>query len=209
MLVASWYICQHPQIKLKMIRNPGIDCLILDIAGCTSGFADLEGVIGQSVRSNLLENFQYLYPDITFTCNGSITSWSVLVRREADSDLYPDLQLWREESEGIYTKVGNTTLSGDSMNQDDDIYEYPLDSPLEFQAGDIFGIFQPPGDHSHLRVRTHRRMRNSTSPAALRIHVRGSLEPPYDKMVLAELDTRVVGNRAHILISVSTGECNQ
>ena len=42
------------------------------------------------------------------------------------------------ESEGIYTKVGNTTLSGYSMNQDDDIYKYLLDSPLEFQSGDIF-----------------------------------------------------------------------
>ena len=176
---------------------------LLDVAGCTSGFVDLERLAGQTVLLDLIESFQYLYPDITFTCNGSITSWSVLVHvglfAGSNGFLYPNLQLWRKESDGVYTKVGNTTLSG-SFPSDYDIYQ--LDSPLEFQAGDIFGIFQPPTDQSQFILVTHRRVGNS--PTAQRIGAVGVVEPPYNRLNLTELDDET--RRVHILISVSTGE---
>ena len=187
---------------MELIRSPGIVFLILDVAGCTSGFVDLERLVGQFVTSDLLNNFQYLYPDIKFTCNGSIKRWSVLVRRPnggSNRVLYPELQIWRKESEGVCTKVGNTTLSDNSTNEDN-INEHKPDSPLEFQAEDIFGIFQPPTDQSRLRVYTHRRVGNS--PTALRISAAGVV----DTLNLTELDNEMETRRVHVLISVSTGE---
>ena len=102
------------------------------------------GLAAETTLAN--DNQQSIYPGINFTCSGSITSWSVLVRRFTDfsEEKYPDLQLWREENAEIYTRVGNTTLSGRITNQDG-ILEHVLDSPLEFEAGDFLGIFQPSG----------------------------------------------------------------
>ena len=69
--------------------------------------------------------------------------------------MYPDLQVWRGEGGGAYTRVGTTTLSGGSDNEDD-IYNYVLDNPLSFQAGDVFGMFQPQESVSHLSIHSQR-----------------------------------------------------
>ena len=51
--------------------------------------------------------------------------------------------------------MGTTTLSGGSDNEDD-IYNYMLDNPLSFQAGDVFGMFQPQGSISRLMIHSQR-----------------------------------------------------
>ena len=113
--------------------------------------------MGLATRIRLNVERQNVYPAINFTCNGSITSWTVLARRFTDNDdtMYPDLQVWRGEGGGAYTRVGGTTLSGGSDNQID-IYDYVLDNPLSFQAGDVFGMFQPQGSVSRLRIYSQR-----------------------------------------------------
>ena len=113
--------------------------------------------MGVATRTRRNVERQSVYPAINFTCDGSITSWTVLARRFTGNDdtMYSDLQVWRGEGGGAYTSVGNTTLSGGSDNRDD-IYEYMLDSPLRFQAGDVFGMFQPQGSVSRLRIHSQR-----------------------------------------------------
>ena len=125
----------------------------LCLAACTSGFIGLETLVGLTTFTRLIGNGQSIYPAINFTCDGSITSWTVLRRRFTGSNdtLYPDLQVWRGEGGRAYTRVGNTTLSGGSDNEDD-IYEYMLDNPLKFQAGDVFGKFQPLESVSRLMI---------------------------------------------------------
>ena len=84
---------------------------------------------------------QHLFPDITFTCNGSITKW--IVGAEADNgDALPELQIWRNTGGSNYTKAHFSYLSSgtpDSKN----IVEYTLSTPLEFHEGDILGVYQP------------------------------------------------------------------
>ena len=94
---------------------------------------------------------QVLIPDINFPCNGNITKWIVGAdwnrRSNAQSTTYTELQVWRESSasssfNNTYTKVGSTIIvigSEDSSG----LYEYPLETPLAFQEGDVLGYYQP------------------------------------------------------------------
>ena len=180
------------------------------VTGCTSNFINLESLIYQSVSLGFTGEAQSLYPSIYFTCNGSITGWSVLGRRHTGNNntLYPDLQVWRGEGGGVYIRVGNTTLSegiaqpGGTARAG--IWEYPLETPLEFQAGDIFGIFQPLLDMSHLRVSVHRRL--DSTPTVYQIHTNGAIEPLDSKVNLNDTDSYSDSTNAHVHISVSTGE---
>ena len=111
---------------------------------------DLLGNDGRLVPS---EPYQGIFPEVGFTCSGSIDGWvfgAQWVRH--DDRQFTELQIWRPTGDGAYTKVGNTTVivTGSKTNG---FYEYPLSSPLDFQAGDVLGYYQPPADQSQLRVR--------------------------------------------------------
>lgn len=112
-------------------------------------------------------NQQSMYPKINFICNGSITVLYALARRFNGSDnmdRYPELQVWRKVGDENYTKVDNITLNGEninkheyeSINEHDIIELHHQDSPLDFQAGDIFGLFQPSPQRSQLRIYSQR-----------------------------------------------------
>ena len=71
-----------------------------------------------------------------------------------DRKQYPLLQLWRPSGTGQYERVYESsitaTLSGQSQFT---VEEYIPDSPVPFEAGYIFGVYQPSGGDSRLRVR--------------------------------------------------------
>ena len=67
-------------------------------------------------------------------------------------DWYPDLQVWRSTDTNMFTKVGNTTLRVEGGSDTMTYYEYSLTTPLNFQAGDVLGIFQPDRGRNRLRV---------------------------------------------------------
>ena len=52
----------------------------------------------------------------------------------------------------MFTKVGNTTLRVEGGSDSVSYYEYSLTTPLNFQAGDVLGIFQPDGGRNRLGV---------------------------------------------------------
>ena len=94
---------------------------------------------------------QVIVPDTTFTCNGSILSWTFGARWEGNSETFTELQIWRSSGDGSYTKVGSTTIMTEVNTTG--LYQYPLSSPLPFQAGDILGYFQPATSTSQLGLR--------------------------------------------------------
>ena len=97
---------------------------------------------------------QRIIPHINFTCDGAITKWIVLGRWNdgRNRDWYPDLQIWRSSGNSMFTKVGNTTLRVEGGSDTVTYYEYNLTTPLNFQAGDILGIFQPDRGRNRLRM---------------------------------------------------------
>ena len=114
---------------------------------CTSGFISLDrmhtvlgnygdDVVNMSSRGSV----QAIIPGINFTCSGSIESWTFGASWEEDTH-FIELQIWRPDSEdGSYTKVGSTTINVEEKGQTD-LYQYPLSSPLHFQAGDTLGYY--------------------------------------------------------------------
>ena len=96
--------------------------------------------------------FQAIFPGVNFTCNGSIQSWifGAAMEGTATSSL-PELQIWKSNGNGLYSKVGNTPINVTEENATR-LYHYPLSSPLPFQAGDILGYYQPEITQSQLRL---------------------------------------------------------
>ena len=138
-------------------------------------------------------NIQGIFPKVGFTCNGSIQSWVFGARYEGHNR-YIELQIWRPTGNGVYTKVGYTTIDATEVAN---LYEYPLSSPLAFQAGDVLGYYQPQISRSQLRLRFERGGRypqlayytGMTSPAS-------------------ELDirSRTSNSQYQIMVTVVTGE---
>ena len=97
---------------------------------------------------------QRIFPSINFSCNGMLKKWMfaaeekpVGVRRNANSHF----QIWRKSSTANYNRVGSSTLQP-QRTSDLNVYEYLPNTPLNFQVGDILGVYQPAADSSTFGV---------------------------------------------------------
>ena len=141
------------------------------------------------------ERQQCLFPDITFTCNGSITKW--IVGAEAnmgDLELFPELQIWRNTGRSDYT-IANFSMLSSGTPVSNNIVEYNLSMPLEFQEGDILGVYQPRHQYSALVVYYQERdgpvnFRDKMLDSALTTVNLNSLDNRYDyPLVTVEIST--------------------
>ena len=100
------------------------------------------------------DNRQMIFPDITFMCHGEVIKWIMAGRwhNNNDRDEFPELQIWRLLEGSTYEKLNGTLISTTS-EEEDEVYEYPVDPPLPFQPRDILGILQPRESDSKLQVR--------------------------------------------------------
>ena len=154
-------------LPVEMVSSPVLHCTALHISPpdasdqceCTSGFMSVdkmddilgnEGILGFNVR-----DAQRIFPEVTFTCNGSILSWVFGANWEGHNGSI-ELQIWRPGSEdGVYNKVGSTApiVTEKTLNPNQkELFHYPLSSPLPFQAGDVLGFYQPAFPNSQSRI---------------------------------------------------------
>ena len=103
-----------------------------------------------------VERFQQqrIFPSMNFSCNGNISKWTFVARSRTGKDRkqYPLLQLWRPS--GTYTRVYESSITSTMSRQSQFTFEeYIPDSPVPFEAGYIFGVYQPRGRDSRLSVR--------------------------------------------------------
>ena len=115
---------------------------------------------------------QRVFPDINFTCNGSLTKW-IVVGTIGDM-VGGEVQIWRRNagSENNYTKVGfSVLLATDPEN--DNVFEHIPNSPLNFQEGDILGVYQRGGPN-----RTAIYYHTTTGPANYRNPLFFNTVPP-------------------------------
>ena len=124
-------------------------------------------IIGQQCLNGFIESLpnggrrnngqQRVIPDINFTCNGSITGWTITARWRTDGNraLFPFLLVLRSAGGDNYTVEGSTELfvpdDGRASGQNY-IFNGTTDPPVEFQAGDVFGFFQPRGGRSRVHL---------------------------------------------------------
>ena len=100
---------------------------------------------------------QFVFPNYNFSCAGLIMSWSLgLVEPRGGDDRinYPQLQIWRRNigSGDIYDRMASTelTASAETPNQ---LYSLTIDPPLQFQSGDLLGLYLPREESNNGRLR--------------------------------------------------------
>ena len=149
---------------------------------------------------------QVLVPQTTFTCNGSILSWTFGASWEGNTPGLTELQIWRSSGDGSYTKVGSTTIvTEESITAG--FYQYPLSSPLPFQAGDILGFFQPATSTSqlglyHEEVTMFNYRINSLPAPASQFNIVGRIENPYQPMIDVETGNYISFSESRSLSSL-------
>ena len=132
-------------------------CLIADDSECGAHFPSREGleravrlylaIEGGRVERNSQQMAQLLFPNMTFTCNGTVSS--LIIGAEVSTGgltAVPDIQVWRlnEGTSDTYSQVDSVSLFGDLIQEiSDKLAVYKLDVSLSFSTGDILGIFYP------------------------------------------------------------------
>ena len=96
------------------------------------------------------ERRQYIYPEMKFSCNGSVTKWiyGAVDQNRSTGDL-PELQIWHQTGPNSYNKQGSSLVTA-NISIAPNVYEYYPVTPLEFQEGDIFGVHIPDNNNSQL-----------------------------------------------------------
>ena len=148
---------------------------------------------------------QCIFPEITFLgCNGSITAWTIGARwiTGGNRSFFPYLQIWRRAETNTYALVNGTELSvpGDRPTGRY-VFNDTVEPPLQFQDGDILGIFQPRGINSHFRLHG---VSGDTNPRSY--HVLTGLnvfEPPQDTFVTTANGVITENNRPLLLVEIS------
>ena len=151
-------------------------------SSCFNGFLDMatlraKGKILAGSPSGVAERVgqQRVFPDTNFTCNGTLKKWTFAAEEKKGGvgrTEYPHFQIWRQSSSThSYDRVGSSTVQP-QRTRNLNVYEYVPGTPLEFQVGDILGIYQPSDDHSvfgaYYEVGTglpNYRIENQNSPA--------------------------------------------
>ena len=115
---------------------------------CTSGFLEptelRQAVLNENINSVIVRHKeQRIFPDIRFNCNGSVIKWTVGAKSEGGSSSPSEIQIWRQTEMNSYIKIAHTVLTAlYRSSTTSNVYEYTPIPPLEFQAGDILGVYQ-------------------------------------------------------------------
>ena len=154
----------------------------------------MDALLG-NIRDPIDSSFtQAIFPEVSFTCNGSIQRWVLGARWEGHEE-YIELQIWRPTGDGVYTKVGYTTII---VNEQEELYEYGVSPPLAFQTGDVLGYYQPEPSRSQLRVRFEQEGRE---PQLVYFY-----SDPTSPAIVLNITARTVSNDIfQILVNVVTG----
>ena len=107
-------------------------------------------MIGNIVKR---DSTQRIFPGMYFSCSGLLTKWIIGGEPRNDKSPFPELQLWRTTDGTNYFKANFSLISTvPNITSNTNVYEYNLESPLEFQEGDIFGLYKPKEGDSVLNV---------------------------------------------------------
>ena len=88
---------------------------------------------------------QWLFPNITLSCNGNITKWTFRATSAVTlSTNAVQFQIWRLVSPpGSYRLVLTTGNAVASNNVQPPLYVYDIATPMPVEAGDVLGILVP------------------------------------------------------------------
>ena len=146
----------------------------------TDGYCVSSSVNATLIQQNALliqtsqeirDRSQYIYPEMRFTCNGTITKWIYGGVHQPSGTMLPELQIWRQLGTGNYNKIGSSLVTANT-SIGTNLYEFIPQTPLEFQEGDIFGVHIPRSSNSILYLYEQ----DNNGP--LNIRVNGMIDNP-------------------------------
>lgn len=100
----------------------------------------------------------FIIPSMHFTCRGTITRWTVAGEivevvndRTRDQDMYPKLQIWRQQRLNEYStrpalEIPLLTCNGDRVTGTNNIYECFLSPGVDVQPNDVLGLYLTKAD---------------------------------------------------------------
>ena len=83
---------------------------------------------------------------MNFSCSGNITKWTFVAKSspDADCDQYLRFGLWTPDGTRRYRRVYESNITSTMSDQSEfTVEEYMPDTPVPFEAGYIFGVYQP------------------------------------------------------------------
>ena len=94
---------------------------------------------------------QHIYPDIKFSCNGTVTKWIYGAEVSSDGAVRPELQIWHQTGPDTYTKIGFSSVTANATASPN-VHEYCPETTLQFQQGDVLGVYYPDTDASNIVI---------------------------------------------------------
>ena len=94
------------------------------------------------MSQEIRDTSQYIYPEMRFTCNGTIIKWIYGGVQQPSGTMLPELQIWRQLGTDNYNKIGSSLVTANT-SIGTNLYEFIPQTPLEFKEGDIFGVHIP------------------------------------------------------------------
>ena len=87
-----------------------------------------------------------------FLCNGSVTKWIFGAEDQANNlNALAEFQIWRQQGSSNYNKVSFSSITFNDVTMiGTNLYEFIPQTPLQFQEGDIFGVYIPLPSSSQL-----------------------------------------------------------
>ena len=143
-------------------------------------------------RENIGNRRQLIYPDMDFRCNGTITKW-IYAGTMGTGNEKPELQIWRRIRDDIYVKQNFSQVIFNKINSNN-VHEFYPTNPIEFNEGDVFGLYQPDDRDSELFLFAQR----ESGPNNYRADA--NVEQSFTNLVLSEL--RLEGGNDFPLVSL-------
>ena len=147
-----------------------------------------------------------MIPGINFACNGSITGWTIGANWQTGGsrDSYPYLLIWRSAGGDRYTLEDRTELFVSDDGRRNGFYTFngTTDPPVQFQAGDVLGIFQPPENKSIIGLYFEIR----TGPTNYCVGTGDNISPPLDNLAITDGNVMTDTDLPVIVVQIST--CN-
>lgn len=121
-----------------------------------SGFLDEDSLRNKAAligRTVTRQREQVIVPEIKFTCSGTLSKWIFVAESISGhrKNRYPELQVWRPQSTEIYDIVHTIPITPESTSQTN-VYTHTISTPIQYQAGDVLGIYHPPADASAYKI---------------------------------------------------------
>ena len=154
-------------------------------------------LIGET--ENIGNRRQLIYPDMDFRCNGTITKWIYGGTMGSGNEKWPELQIWRRIRDDMYVKQNFSQVIFNKTNSTN-VHEFYPTNPIEFNEGDVFGIYQPDDTDSELVLFAQR----ENGPNNFRVDA--NVDQSSTSLVFSELRQEGGGDFPLVSLEISIGK---